>query len=183
MDIERRRRIEELCDAALDREVAERSSFVATACADDDGLRREVEALLAHAGAAESFLDTPIGGLAALVLADEDRTIQVLTNLTGNALQYTPEGGNITISAKRSNNEIQISIHDTGIGIPPEHLTNIFDRFYRVDKSRSRQAGGGSGIGLTVARALVEAHGGRIWAESNGIGQGSTFTFSLKIAE
>jgi two-component system sensor histidine kinase BaeS len=117
------------------------------------------------------------------VLADEDRTIQVLTNLTGNALQYTPEGGDIKVSAKRSNDEIQIAIHDTGIGIPPEHLTNIFDRFYRVDKSRSRQAGGGSGIGLTVARALVEAHGGRIWAESNGIGQGSTFTFSLKIAE
>jgi signal transduction histidine kinase len=116
------------------------------------------------------------------VLADEDRAIQILTNLTGNALQYTPEEGRITISAKRLNDDVQISVRDTGIGIPPEHLSHIFDRFYRVDKSRSRQSGGGSGIGLTIARALVEAHGGRICVESNGEGQGSTFTFALPIA-
>jgi histidine kinase len=117
------------------------------------------------------------------VLADEDRAMQVLTNLTGNALQYTPDGGKIFISGKRVDGEIQISVHDTGIGIPPEHLAHIFDRFYRVDKSRSRQSGGGSGIGLTIANALVEAHGGRIWAESAGEGQGSTFTFTLPIAQ
>lgn len=104
------------------------------------------------------------------LLADEDRAIQILTNLTGNALQYTPEGGRVTISAKRVNDEIQISVRDTGIGIPPEHLPHIFDRFYRVDKSRSRANGGGSGIGLTIARALVEAQGGRIWVESEGEG-------------
>jgi two-component system sensor histidine kinase BaeS len=115
------------------------------------------------------------------VLADEDRTIQVLTNLTGNALQYTPEGGRVTIGAHRIDHEVRITVHDTGIGIPAEHLSNIFDRFYRVDKSRSRRAGGGSGIGLTIARALVEAQGGRIWAESAGEGQGSSFTFTLPI--
>jgi histidine kinase len=113
------------------------------------------------------------------ILADEDRAIQVLTNLTGNALQYTPEGGKVTINAKRINDEVQFSVRDTGVGIPPEHLSHIFDRFYRVDKSRSRQAGGGSGIGLTIARALVEAHGGRIWVESTGDGRGSTFNFTL----
>jgi histidine kinase len=113
------------------------------------------------------------------VLADEDRIVQVLTNLTGNALQHTLEGGKVLIAAKKSDSEVQISVRDTGIGIPPEHLPHIFDRFYRVDKSRSRRAGGGSGIGLTIARALIEAHGGRIWAESAGQGQGSTFTFSL----
>ena len=79
--------------------------------------------------------------------------------------------------------EIHIAVMDTGIGIPAEHLANLFTRFYRVDKSRSRNAGGGSGIGLTIARHLVEAHGGRIWAESKGDGHGSTFTFSLKIAK
>lgn len=118
------------------------------------------------------------------LLADEDRAIQVLTNLTANALQYTPEDGRVTISAKRINNdEVQISVRDTGVGISPEHLSHIFDRFYRVDKSRSRQAGGGSGIGLTIARALVEAHGGRLWVESAGEGTGSRFTFSLPIAK
>ncbi len=116
------------------------------------------------------------------VLADQDRITQVLTNLFGNALQYTPEGGQVTILATRHGNEIQISVVDTGIGIPAEHLPHLFTRFYRVDKSRSRQAGGGSGIGLTIARALVEAHGGHIRAESGGEGKGSTFTFTLKVA-
>jgi histidine kinase len=72
-------------------------------------------------------------------------------------------------------------VQDTGLGILPEHLPHVFDRFYRADASRSRRAGGGSGIGLTIARALVEAHGGRIWAESKGEGQGSTFTFTLPV--
>ena len=117
------------------------------------------------------------------LLADEDRITQVLVNLVANAIQYTPEGGDVTISTARVDDEIHISVKDTGIGIPPEHIGNLFTRFYRVDKSRSRQAGGGSGIGLTIAHHLVEAHGGRIWAESQGDGQGSTFTFSLKMAK
>ena len=117
------------------------------------------------------------------VLADEDRTVQVLTNLAGNALQYTPEGGRVTIAAQQIDGEVQVTVQDTGIGIPPEHLEHIFDRFYRVDKSRSRQSGSGSGIGLTIARALVEAQGGRIWAESPGEGQGSVFRFTLPAAK
>jgi histidine kinase len=128
-------------------------------------------------------LDLELPAAPLYVLADEDRAIQVLTNLTGNALQYTPEGGKVTLSARRLNGEAQISVRDVGIGIPPEHLPHIFDRFYRVDKSRSRQAGGGSGIGLTIARALVEAHGGRIWVESAGEGQGSIFYFTLPVAK
>lgn len=115
-------------------------------------------------------------------LADEDRLVQVLTNLTANALQYTPPGGTVTIAAQHVDAEVQVSVRDTGIGIPAEHLSHVFDRFYRVDKSRSRQAGGGSGIGLTIARALVEAHGGRIWAESAGEGKGSVFTFTLPLS-
>lgn len=120
----------------------------------------------------------PLADLPAL-MGDEDRLLQVLSNLTGNALQYTPEGGSVTLSALKVGSEIHVAVRDTGIGIAPEHLPRIFDRFYRIDKSRSRLAGGGSGIGLTIARALVEAHGGRLWAESPGEGQGSTFVFSL----
>ena len=117
------------------------------------------------------------------VLADQDRIIQVLTNLANNALQYTPEGGKIIISAQQHNGEIQMSVRDTGVGLPPEHVEHIFDRFYRVDKSRSRQSGGGSGIGLTIARALVEAHSGRIWVESAGEAKGSVFHFTLPVAK
>ncbi|MCQ3937098.1 MAG: two-component sensor histidine kinase [Chloroflexi bacterium] len=115
-----------------------------------------------------------------LVLADEDRTLQVLTNLLGNALQYTPEGGNVTVMVEREKHTAKFTIRDTGIGIPAEHLAHIFDRFYRVDKSRSR-AHGGSGVGLTIAKHLVEAQGGKIWAESAGENKGSAFVFTLPI--
>lgn len=114
------------------------------------------------------------------VWADEDRLSQILVNLMGNALQYTPSGGTVTVSAAQKGDELHVTISDTGIGIPPEHLRHLFTRFYRVDKSRSR-AGGGSGIGLTIARHLVEAHGGRIWVHSDGTGKGSTFGFSLPL--
>ena len=116
-----------------------------------------------------------------LVLGHEDRLGQVLPNLAGNALQYTPAGGAVVVSARRKDKEVEIAVTDTGLGIAAEHLPHIFDRFYRVDKSRSRAAGG-SGIGLTIARHLVEAHGGKLRAESAGPGRGSTFTFSLPLA-
>lgn len=115
------------------------------------------------------------------VLADEHRILQVLTNLTANALQYTPEGGTVTISAARANGTVRIKVRDTGAGIAPEHLSHLFDRFYRVDKSRSRAAGGGSGIGLTIAKYLVEAHGGEIQVESEGKDKGSAFSFTLHL--
>jgi two-component system sensor histidine kinase BaeS len=126
-------------------------------------------------------LETDLPGDLPPVLADEDRVGQVLLNLVGNALQYTPEGGQVRITARREGDAVAIAVRDTGIGIPPEHLPNLFTRFYRVDKSRSR-AGGGSGIGLTIARHLVEAHGGTIRAESAGSGLGSVFTFTLPVA-
>ncbi|GAB4532958.1 MAG: ATP-binding protein [Anaerolineae bacterium] len=129
-------------------------------------------------------LETDIPSDLPLVWVDEDRMGQVLLNLVGNALQYTPAGGRVRIGARRKadkSDEVLISVSDTGIGIAAEHLPLIFTRFYRVDKSRAR-SGGGSGIGLTIARHLVEAHGGRIWAESPGPGQGSTFTFTLPVA-
>ncbi len=120
-----------------------------------------------------------------LVLADRDRVLQVLTNLLTNALRYTPAPGRVTLSVGRAPDgpawgEVLFQVADTGIGIAPEHLPHLFDRFYRVDKSRSRAAGG-SGIGLTIAEVLVEAMGGRIWAESQGSGHGSTFSFTLPV--
>jgi len=114
------------------------------------------------------------------VSADEDRIGQVLINLAGNALQYTPSGGRVRLSARSEGDRVRFTVEDSGVGIPPEHLPHIFERFYRVDKSRSR-VGGGSGIGLTIARHLVEAHGGQIQAASDGPGQGSTFSFTLPV--
>ncbi len=112
------------------------------------------------------------------VLADEDRIGQVLLNLLGNGLQYTPAGGSVWISAEVETAHVRIQIKDSGVGIAPEHIPHVFTRFYRVDKSRSR-VGGGSGIGLTIAKHIVEASGGQIHARSAGEGKGSTFTFTL----
>jgi histidine kinase len=116
------------------------------------------------------------------VLTDPDRIGQVLTNLLGNALQYTPAGGRVEIRAGRANGTVAIAVADTGIGIAPEHLPHVFERFYRADRSRARTSGG-SGIGLTITRHLVEAHGGSIGAESAGLGRGSTFTVTLPLAK
>jgi histidine kinase len=115
------------------------------------------------------------------IQVDEDRIGQVLLNLVGNALQHTPAGGKVLIKGIKQPGRVQIEITDTGIGVPAEHLPHLFTRFYRVDKSRSRQAGG-SGIGLTIAKHLVEAHGGHIWAESPGTGKGTTFGFTLPVS-
>ena len=124
--------------------------------------------------------DLPRDGLR--VLADPDRTEQVLTNLLVNAMTYSQPGGRVKVSALTADHMAQVSIRDKGIGIPKEHLEHIFDRFYRVDKSRSH-AQGGSGIGLTIAKHLVTRQGGRIWAESEGAGEGSVFQFTLPLAE
>jgi signal transduction histidine kinase len=114
--------------------------------------------------------------------ADSDRIIQVLINLLGNALRYTPAGGAVKMRAEQQQDTVTFHIADSGIGIAPEHLPHLFERFYRVDKARSR-ALGGSGIGLTISRAIVEAHDGQIWAASAGQGQGATFSFTLPIAD
>ena len=124
------------------------------------------------------LLETSLADRLPGVLVDADRIIQVLLNLLGNALQYTPAGGLVRVEAVRNGEAVQLSVSDTGIGISAEHLPHVFERFYRVDKSRSR-AGGGSGLGLTIARHIVEAHGGRIWVESAGAGHGSQFSFTL----
>jgi two-component system sensor histidine kinase BaeS len=126
-------------------------------------------------------LETDVSPGLPLVQADEGRIGQVLLNLVGNALQYTTAGGRVSIGARREGDAVLLVVQDTGIGVAPDHLPHVFERFYRVDKSRSR-AGGGSGIGLTIAQHLVEAHGGQIQAASDGLGQGSVFSFTLPVA-
>lgn len=108
---------------------------------------------------------------------DGDRIEQVLHNLVGNAIRYTPKGGRITITVEDGGQEVVVRVADTGKGIPKEQLPHIFERFYRGEKSRSRQ-GGGAGLGLAIAKQLIEAHGGRIWAESEP-GKGTEISFAL----
>jgi len=115
------------------------------------------------------------------VLVDADRAVQIAHNLIGNAIRYTPEGGTITVSVGVAGRQAEVVVADTGIGIPAEVLPYIFERFYRVDSSRSRQSGG-SGIGLTISRYLAWAMGGELVAASAGPGAGSTFTLSLPLA-
>ena len=114
------------------------------------------------------------------VQADRERVHQVLFNLVDNAVRFTPPGGAVTVSAHTHNGSIEIAVADTGVGIGPEHLPRLFERFYRVDPARSREDGG-TGIGLAIARSVVEAHGGHIHAESR-LGAGSVFTFDLPVA-
>jgi signal transduction histidine kinase len=124
------------------------------------------------------------GSLPALY-ADPQRLGQILGNLLTNALRHTPPGGEVTLGAALSSEEVEpagveIWVADTGQGIPPEDLLHVFDRFWRGDVARSHKAGAGSGLGLTIARSLVELHGGRIWAESAGLpGEGTTVRLVL----
>lgn len=108
------------------------------------------------------------------LIGDADRLGQVLANILDNALQHTPPGGRVSVSGEYRRGGILITVADTGDGIGPEHLPHVFERFYREDASRNRDSGG-SGIGLTIARAIVEAHSGTITAASAGPGAGSTF--------
>jgi signal transduction histidine kinase len=108
---------------------------------------------------------------------DPGRILQVLGNLLGNAVRHTPSGGRVSLSVLPQGDNTAFSVSDTGQGIAAEDLPRVFERFYRADRSRSRQTGG-SGLGLPIARQVVDAHGGRIWAESTP-GQGSRFTFVL----
>lgn len=133
---------------------------------------------------AEKGLELHIEPLIGLpeIIADQDRAVQVLTNLLTNALRYTPAPGRVEVSVTREGNMLAFHVRDTGVGIAPENLPRVFERFYRVEKSRTR-ALGGTGIGLTISKALVEAMHGTMRAESAGPGKGSAFTFTLPIAE
>ena len=140
----------------------------------------------AMAAAADRFtakgvtLSADVGGDLPAVWADPHRLGQVLGNLLDNALRHTESGGHVDVAVATDHGNLTISVTDDGDGILAEHVPHLFERFYRVDAARDREHGG-AGIGLAIAKALVEAHGGRITAESRGPGTGATFTMTLPV--
>ena len=141
------------------------------------------EALKVVAGEAQErgiALDQRVPDDLPAVLADGDRIAQVLLNLVDNAMRFTPAGGSITVSARRLGERAEVTVADTGSGIPPEELPQVFERFYRVDRSRSRETGGG-GLGLAIVKAIVTAHGGEVGA-SSALGRGTEMRFTLPLA-
>ncbi|HZE08726.1 MAG TPA: PAS domain-containing sensor histidine kinase [Gemmatimonadaceae bacterium] len=111
-----------------------------------------------------------------MIIGDRDRLVQVLSNLLGNAIKFTPEGGNVRLRLTRQVEEVMVSVTDTGIGISAENLPHVFERFWRAREIATK----GAGLGLSIASGIVEAHGGRIWAESQ-VGVGTTMTFALPL--
>ena len=154
------------------------------------GLRREttefavlvnhlVEDYRGRRGAAQHTITAAIDLSVGELLIDPLKITQVLENLLDNALKYTPKGSRIEISAARRGAEVEVSVRDNGPGIPEADLPHIFERFYRVDKGRSRETGG-TGLGLSIVKHIVQLHGGRVWVESR-LGQGTTFYFGLPV--
>ena len=115
-----------------------------------------------------------------LVHADPVRLEQILTNLLSNAIRFTPEGGQITLTCWREGQTVACSVRDTGVGIPPEDLPRVFDKFHQVRSTRTAKTKG-TGLGLTIVKHLVEAHGGRIGVESV-VGEGTAFTFAVPVS-
>jgi len=142
-----------------------------------DIARRAASAAQPQAETRGLTIETSLPDRPATADVDPERIGQVLRNLLSNAIIHTPEGGRITVELKDEGHELRLAVVDTGAGIPPDDLPYVFERFYRVDRSRVR-ATGGAGLGLTIARRLVEAHGGTIEVESE-LSKGSRFTFTL----
>ena len=124
-------------------------------------------------------LDAQIASGMPNVDVDHERIAEALANLLSNALRHTPAGGSVRLIGRHDNRWVEIVVSDTGEGIAPEHLERIFERFYRIDPARSRTSGG-TGIGLAITRAIIEAHGGTISAASDGPGRGATLTIRLR---
>jgi PAS domain S-box-containing protein len=124
-------------------------------------------------------LATSISGPLPSVMADPDRVTQVISNLVGNAVKFTPTMGRIEIAAQREDGMVEVAVRDTGVGISEEQQPHVFDRFYQAPSGSARRHG--AGLGLPIARGIIEAHGGRIWVES-AVGQGTTVRFTLPVA-
>jgi signal transduction histidine kinase len=136
-------------------------------------------AVVPHAAEKDVTVQSRIASGLPAIMADRERLMQIVHNLLDNAIRHTPAGGEVTVGLDRVGDQMRLWVRDTGPGIPPEETARIFDRFYRLDASRSR-ASGGSGLGLAIVKSLVEAHGGRVTVTSQQ-GEGSTFSVVLPI--
>ena len=168
-------------DAGALAQAEESHTAIARGPVDTAELLTALKAAFADRYAAKAVALHTEAGDTAPIWADRQRLTQVLGNLLDNALRHTPAGGHVTLTTTRRGPEVAFTVTDDGDGIPAGHLPHVFERFYRADSARDR-GHGGSGIGLAIAKALTEAHGGRISAASRGPGQGTTFTVAVPVA-
>jgi signal transduction histidine kinase len=147
-------------------------------CAAEELLRETMEVFAPLAGARNVVLEEAVRVPGLALRADQERVLQVLSNLVGNAMKFTPEGGRVTLSLERDADMARFGVRDTGPGIPPENLPRIFERYWKAETLGQK----GTGLGLFIAKGIVDAHGGRIWAES-GVAGGATFYFTLPVTD
>ena len=143
----------------------------------DSVIADSIESVKQAASEGDIKLNVELSESLASVKGDREKLTQVVINLLNNAIKFTPRSGEISIKARELNGQVEVKVSDTGIGIPPEDLDSVFDKFYQVDSTLTREAGG-TGLGLAICKGIIEAHNGRIWAESE-LGKGSTFVFTL----
>jgi signal transduction histidine kinase len=149
-------------------------SVTPTNCDADEILRDAIDMFSSLAASKTVQIDSAASGKGLRVHADRERSLQVISNLLGNALKFTPQGGKITLSAEAEGDWIRFAVADNGPGIAPEHVAHLFTRFWKTETAESK----GTGLGLFISKGIVEAHGGRIWVESQ-LGHGAVFRFTL----
>lgn len=173
------RRMEFLIRSMLDVATIEAGKFsvVPETCAVDEIVRESVEMFESVAASRQIRFEHHVKEAGLTIRADRERVLQVLSNIIGNALRFTPSGGNVTLSVDRQAAEARFGISDSGPGIAPEHLSRVFDRFWKDQTEKM-----GTGLGLFIAKGIVDAHRGRIWVESEP-GHGARFYFTLPMAE
>ncbi|KYG06880.1 histidine kinase [Sorangium cellulosum] len=174
------KRMEQLIRTMLDAATLETSKFSVTPapCAVDDLLRETLELFGPLAESKQVRIEQSVSAPGLVISAERGRVLQVLSNLVGNALKFTPQGGRVTLSVDRESEVARFGVIDTGPGIPREDLQSIFERFWKVEAPGER----GTGLGLYIAKGIVDAHGGRIWAESE-VGRGARFYVTLPLVE
>jgi signal transduction histidine kinase len=173
-------RMEYLIRSMLDVTTIEAGKFsvMPASCAVDDLLGETMEMFEGLAASKQIRLEPRVREPGLAIHADRERVLQVLSNIIGNALRFTPQGGHVTLSVSRQAEAVRFAVLDTGPGIRREHLSSVFDRFWKDETVPKK----GTGLGLFIAKGIIDAHGGRIWVESEP-GQGASFYFTLPVIE